>query len=434
MKELSLSTRIYIYLTYAAGLTIFIWQMSKINSSNPWMLGILCFLASLALILKVEGPTNRSHYTFSFLVYGAAFTLGGLPEVMLVIILSNLAEWVWNRPLWYIQLFNACCYLVVVQAAGLVYYWINPGHSLVSWQPVVAIVISMAVFNLLNHLMVGIVVWLARGENFKQSGVFDFFPLILDLTLLYFGASLSFVWAYNHFAVVMFLVPIYMIYSTLRVPALERKTEIDSKTGLFNHQYFKQQVTSELSRANRFDRPLTTIMADLDLLRNINNTYGHLAGDEVLIGIARVLKQCVREYDIVARFGGEEFAILLPETTLRQAFERAESIRRAIEAIEFTIPTSETPIRATMSFGIACRESSVQTMDEIIHNADTALYHSKLNGRNQVYTYANGTYINFSEDQKGNGSVQKAGVSDSSSTDEPMIASSYRLGQELLRG
>jgi hypothetical protein len=88
----------------------------------------------------------------------------------------------------------SCCYIVVIQAASLVYSGINPGNLLVSWQPVLAIAASMATYNLLNHLMVGIVVWLARGENFKRSGVFDFFPLILDLTLLYFGASLSFVW------------------------------------------------------------------------------------------------------------------------------------------------------------------------------------------------------------------------------------------------
>jgi diguanylate cyclase (GGDEF)-like protein len=323
------------------------------------------------------------------------FTLFGVPETILVILASNLAEWMWNKPPWYIQLFNTCCYIVVVQAASFLYGWINPENSLASWQAVVAIVLSMAVFNLLNHLMVGIVVWLARGENFKRSGVFDFFPIILDLTLLYFGASLSFVWAYNQFALVMFLVPIYMIYSTLKVPALERRTEIDAKTGLFNHQYFKQQVTNELRRANRFERPLTIIMADLDLLRNINNTYGHLAGDEVLIGVAKILKQSVREYDVTARFGGEEFAILLPETTIEQSYERVEGIRKSIEEMEFKIPTQALPIRATMSFGIACRESVGQTIDEIIHNADTALYHSKLSGRNRVYAYTRDGYINY---------------------------------------
>jgi diguanylate cyclase (GGDEF)-like protein/putative nucleotidyltransferase with HDIG domain len=395
MKELSFSTKLYLCLTYAAGLTIFVWQMSRLDASKPWILVILCLLASLALIFKVEGPTNRSHYTFSLLVYGFTFTLYGIPEVILVIAVSNFAEWIWSRPPWYIQLFNSTCYIVVAQAAGLVYYWINSGNDLVAPQAVLAIALGMLTFNLLNHLMVGIIVRLARRENFRQSGVFDFFPLILDLTLLYFGASLSFVWMYNNFALVLFLIPIYMIYSTLRVPALERKTEIDIKTGLFNHEYFKQQVTNELSRANRFDRPLAIIMADLDLLRNINNTYGHLAGDDVLIGVAKTLRQSVREYDVTARFGGEEFAILLPETTIEQAYERAESIRKAIEEIEFAIPTSVSPIRITMSFGVACRESFAQLTDEIIHNADTALYHSKLSGRNQAYAYTHDGYTNY---------------------------------------
>ena len=399
MKDLSTSTKSYLYFTDLIGTAIFIWQMSRINLSDPWMLGILSLLASLALILKVEGATNRSHYTFSFLVYGFTFALYGIPEVMLVIFVSQLAEWIWNKTPSYIQLFRTSCYLLVVQAAGILYFWLNPHQISVSWQTALAIAVSMAAFSLLNHLIEGIVVWLARGENFRKSGVFDFFPLMLDLTLLYFGAGLSLVWIYNRFALVLFLVPIYLIYSSLRVPALERQTEIDSKTGLFNHEYFKQHVGNELNRANRFDRPLTIIMADLDFLRNINNTYGHLAGDEVLIGVAKILKKSVRDYDVAARFGGEEFAILLPETTIEQAYERAESIRRTIEETEFTIPTNVSPIRVTMSFGIACRESFSQTMNEIIHNADTALYHSKLNGRNRVCAYANETYVSLLQGQ-----------------------------------
>ena len=359
------------------------------------MLFGLCVLASLALILKVEGSTNCSHYTFSFLVYGFTFAAFGPTEAFLVIVVSNIVEWIWNKPAWFIQLFNTCCYILVMAAAGLVYQWVNPSNSPATWQSALAIVLSLATFNMLNHLMVGIVVWLARGENFKKSGIFDLFPLMLDLTLLYFGASLSIVWNYNPFALGFFLVPIYLIYSTLRVPSLERKTEIDGMTGLFNHEYFKKQLVSELARANRFDRPLSVILADLDLLRNINNTYGHLAGDEVLIGVAKALKASVRDYDVVSRFGGEEFAILLPETTIPQAYERAELIRGEIEKTEFTVPTSMTPIRATMSFGIALRENFSQSADEITHNADLALYHSKLSGRNRSFAYVNDAYADF---------------------------------------
>jgi diguanylate cyclase (GGDEF)-like protein/putative nucleotidyltransferase with HDIG domain len=363
--------------------------------TNPWLLLTLCVLASLTLILKVEGSTKRSHYTFSFLVYGFTFALFGPAEAILVIVVSNLVEWIWNKPPWFIQLFNTGSYILVMQMAGLVYYWVNPALSPNTWQSTLAIMLSMAVFNLLNHLMVGIVIWFARGETFKQSGIFDFFPFMLDLTLLFFGASLSIAWNYNPFALGLFLIPLYLIYSTLRVPALERKTETDSKTGLFNHEYFKKQLANELARANRFDRPLSIIMADLDLLRNINNTYGHLAGDEVLIGVAKAFKQSVRDYDVVCRFGGEEFAILLPETSLSQAYERAELLRKTIESLEFTIGTSTTPIRATMSFGLAHRENFSQTADEITHNADLALYHSKLSGRNRSFAYSNDAYVDF---------------------------------------
>jgi diguanylate cyclase (GGDEF)-like protein len=242
---------------------------------------------------------------------------------------------------------------------------------------------------------VGIVIWLARGENFKKSGVFNFFPIMLDLTLLYFGAILALAWNYNGFTLILAWVPIYLMYGSLRVPALKRQTEMDSKTGLFNDSYFKVQFKNELHRANRFDRPLAVIMADLDLLRNINNTYGHLAGDEVLIGVAKILKQSVGEYDIVARFGGEEFAILLPETIIQDAYSIAEHIRKTIEETRFVVPSSVNGIRVTMSFGIACRECFSQTPDEITHNADTALYRSKVNGRNRVYSFANDLYTDL---------------------------------------
>ena len=395
MKSLPFKARLYLVLTYLIGFVVFTWQITHMTISHPWLFFILCVLASLALMFKVVGATNNSHYTFSFLVYGFAFAIFGLPPTLIVILVSNFAEWVWNKSKWYGQLFNISSYFLAMLAANTIYFLVDPNKSINTWISVLAVFVSMVVFNLLNHLMVGIVVWLARGESFKESGIFDFFPLMLDLALLLFGASLSFVWNYNAFALGLFLIPIYLIYSTLRVPALERKSETDTKTGLFNLEYFNKQFMHELTRANRFDRPLSIILADLDLLRNINNTYGHLAGDEVLISVAKILKQSVRDYDVVCRFGGEEFAILMPETSLSHAFERAEMIRNAVEGAEFMVPTSITPIRVTMSFGIAQRENFSQIKDNIMHNADLALYHSKLTGRNRTYGYSNDTYLDY---------------------------------------
>ncbi len=176
------------------------------------------------------------------------------------------------------------------------------------------------------------------------------------------------------------------------MPALERKTEIDAKTGLFNASYFDKALDTEIKRSTRLSRPLTVVMADLDLLRNINNTYGHIAGDEVLIGVANILRNSVRQYDVVSRFGGEEFAIMMPETLAEDIVGHIESIRRKIELAEFAVETSDTPIKATMSFGIAGREGPEQTSKALIHNADAALYHSKLNGRNRIYIYTEAGY------------------------------------------
>jgi diguanylate cyclase (GGDEF)-like protein/putative nucleotidyltransferase with HDIG domain len=253
---------------------------------------------------------------------------------------------------------------------------------------VVGIAVSLATFTFINHLTVGIVIWFARGENFAKSGVLNYFPLALDFTTLSLGAVAAIMWRFNPFADLLVLLPGYLIYTTLQVPALQRKTEVDPKTGLFNSAYFNQALKSELDRAIRFNRPLTVVMADLDLLRNINNTYGHVAGDEVLIEITKILQKHMRQYDVLARVGGEEFAIIILEATPEEIFPRIEVLRESIAQNNFRISTSTTPIRATMSFGIATRQEHDQEPQQILHNADIALYSSKLKGRNRVTIYS----------------------------------------------
>ncbi len=129
---------------------------------------------------------------------------------------------------------------------------------------------------------------------------------------------------------------------------------------------------------------MSLIMADLDLLRDINNSYGHLAGDAVLKGIAEVFRAQLRHYDVPARFGGEEFSILLPETPPEQAMEIAERIRRAVAERTIDVETSSEPIRATVSIGVAGYPKDGTDANELIHQADLAVYRAKLQGRNRV--------------------------------------------------
>src|SRR5438874_11127847 len=129
---------------------------------------------------------------------------------------------------------------------------------------------------------------------------------------------------------------------------------------------------------------MSLIMADLDLLRDINNSYGHLAGDAVLKGIAEVFRAQLRHYDVPARFGGEEFSILLPETPPEQALEIAERIRRAVAEHPFDVETSSEPLRVTVSIGVAGFPKDATDANELIHQADLAVYRAKLQGRNRV--------------------------------------------------
>ncbi|MEJ2266505.1 MAG: GGDEF domain-containing protein [Anaerolineales bacterium] len=400
MTELSARAKLYIFAVIAGGFLVLATSIPKLYIRDAWMLLILSCLASLSLIFKVEGATERLHYNISFLIYGFTFILLGPSDTVLVILISNLAEWAWHKYAWYIQIFNIANYLLAIYASGAVYELISPGASLFTPIGILGALVAMLVFTFLNHLLIGTVVWLARGENFLKSGIFDILPLVIDFTLLCMGVGTALIWMVNPYAIIYSILPLYLIYSTLKVPALERQSEMDPKTGLFNAKYFSEGLTKEIERANRFDRPLTVVMADLDLLRNINNTYGHLAGDEVLVGVAKILKESVREYDIVARFGGEEFAILIPETHPQEVVEHIEEIRSLIENAEFTVPTSVTPIKTTMSFGIAGRQGFDQTAGDIVHNADTALYHAKLRGRNRVYVYTDEGYEALFEGEK----------------------------------
>ncbi len=388
MKELSIKARAYIITITILAILVIISSFQNLVVQNPWMTVTLSGLGALALIFKVVGATERSHYNISFVVYIFALFIYGAPTAILVLLASHIIEWAWHKYPWYIQTFNISQFIITMFLTNLVLNWFNPFHTVTTWIGVASVLVSLAVFTLTNHFFVGMVVWFARGENMKESGVFDSFSLVLDYSMQVMGFVTALIWSLSPYGIVSILIILYLTYTTLRVPSLERKSVIDSKTKLFNAKYFARALEKELERANRFDRPLTVIMGDLDLLRNINNTYGHVAGDEVLIGIANILKTSVREYDTVARFGGEEFAILMPETKAEDAYDHIEEIRKKIDRAEFTVDTSVAPIKASVSFGIADRLRFDQTPNDVVHNADIALYHAKSTGRNRCVVYS----------------------------------------------
>ncbi len=386
MKDFSRPTQVYILGIVIAASILAALQSFLNPPEGSYQLLVACIVASFLQGIAVFGTTARSTYSLSWIVYGFTFVLLGTPATFIVVFISHVAEWLLDRDRlkWYIQTFNISTFFIGFTISGVIIRLMPaslPANSVISFLIILA---SLAIFTLVNHLLVALVLKLARGQNLSQSGVMGGFTLLLDFTLLSLGYAAVIIWNASPIALTLVVFVTYILYQAMNIPALERKTEIDPKTELFNARYFTEALDEEMVRAKRFERPLTLIMADLDLLRNINNTYGHLAGDVVLQGIAHILQEMTREYDVVARFGGEEFAVMLPETESADAYIVAERIREKIAATEFEITTSVKPIRATMSFGIAKLEDSKQTIDNLIHNADVALYRAKETGRNRT--------------------------------------------------
>ena len=158
----------------------------------------------------------------------------------------------------------------------------------------------------------------------------------------------------------------------------------DELTGIFNRRYFNQRFEREMQRAIRYNRPLSILMIDIDLFKTYNDANGHIQGDKILRSVARILEKSLRKADIVARFGGEEFVIILPEIDKAHALTVAEKLRRAIEGTTFPRAKSQPGGKITISIGLSSYPEDAMIGEELIELADKGLYLAKSQGRNRV--------------------------------------------------
>jgi diguanylate cyclase (GGDEF)-like protein len=184
-----------------------------------------------------------------------------------------------------------------------------------------------------------------------------------------------------------------MIFSNAAAVAIEnsllhKKTEeltiTDELTELYNYRYFRNKLADELRRADRYRQRFSILMMDLDHFKKVNDAYGHLTGNVVLREISGVIKQCVRDVDIVARYGGEEFVVILPQTGDQDALAIAERIRSTIAKSFFSNARGQRDIQLTISIGVASYPDGVQTANGLMDKADSALYRAKSGGRNRI--------------------------------------------------
>jgi diguanylate cyclase (GGDEF)-like protein len=163
---------------------------------------------------------------------------------------------------------------------------------------------------------------------------------------------------------------------------VQKQAITDPLTGIYNRRGFFELGRREVERAHRFGRPLTALMIDIDLFKQVNDTQGHLTGDQVLAGVGSLIEHELRQVDLPGRYGGDEFIALLPETDLNNAFQAAERLRKSITQGVYL--TDNEPVHVTASIGLAELEQPGDTLESLIERADQALYVAKQSGRNRT--------------------------------------------------
>jgi diguanylate cyclase (GGDEF)-like protein len=379
---------IYLAGVYAAGLVVALAGLPvTVTRADLHVLVVLSALAAVAQLFVVITPRNQSYHLTPGIVIAAAILLPP-PLVVVVVVVQHVPEWIKERYPWFIQVFNIANYAIGGVCAALVFDLVNglPADRVggVDGRYFLAGLLASLLFVVVTHFLLALALLTARGHDFRESELFTFHSLSMDTVLAVLGVVVAALWEQNALLIALALAPLVLLHRTLLLPKLEAEARQDPKTGLYNARFFSVALGEAVERSNRAGEPVSLLLADLDLLREINNSYGHLAGDAVLAGVAAVFRDSIRPSDIAARFGGEEFCVLLPDTDPATAREIAERIRGAVEESRIEVDTATEPISVTISVGVASATEEGATARDLLHLADVAVYRAKAEGRNRI--------------------------------------------------
>ena len=355
---------------------------------------LVCSAATVELTRRVgenTGFVKDVHATWELPV---AVLLPLAYALVLPVVRFALTQWRIARVPAYRRVFSAAAIGVSYVAAGFAFHRLirlvpgaasDPaGHA---WAWLLAVAACAAVQWIINQALVLTAIKGSdptvrlRDEQFAKE------PLYGDLNELCVAVLATFCLAFSWVALFFAFPFINLLQRSLRHNRLLADARQDFKTGLLNAATWERHATAEVARAVRTRTSLAVALLDIDRFKVVNDTYGHLAGDQVLKEIARTMTSLLRDYDLAGRFGGEEFSVLLPQTRAVDAIRIAERIRSNIAALSIIAPGAAggERVHVTVSIGVAALDSGTdRKLDELMAAADAALYRAKADGRDQV--------------------------------------------------
>jgi len=278
---------------------------------------------------------------------------------------------------------SATFHLVIPNAAFIT---LTGSRAWLTRPPVVLTAVACAVvFAVVNSFTVAVAAHLAEPEASIKKMLWDRETLLLDLTETCVGVLVAVTCVLSYLLLLVALPPVILLQRSLIHQQLAAAARTDPKTGLLNATAWQREADAEVTRALRVGTPLALLLVDVDHFKRVNDNHGHLIGDEVLRALAGELRQQVRESDVVGRFGGEEFTVLLPRTDDVGAYGIAERLRASAARLSVS---ADARIRVTVSIGVAVLGQHGNDLFELLAAADVALYKAKDAGRDQVRVYA----------------------------------------------
>ena len=330
-----------------------------------------------------------------------AILLPPLYALIAPILRFTLVQWRVRRAPLYRRVFSAASVGLSYGAASVTFHGLarlflaDPartgpaGNMLLPYATAWTLMVTVAVLvkSVLNKSMIMTAVKATDPGATIRTEVLAREPLYNDVAEICISVLVTYCVATNPLLAPAALPVVTLLQRSLRHVQLLNDSRADSKTGLLNAATWEREATVEVARAVRTRTPLAVALLDIDWFKVINDTYGHLAGDQVLKELARSLENALRDYDRAGRFGGEEFSVLLPQTRAVDAFRIAERVRANIAGLSVIVPgaTGGERVHVTVLIGVAALDSgSKREYSELMAAADAALYRAKSGGRDQV--------------------------------------------------
>ncbi|GAA4531385.1 GGDEF domain-containing protein [Amycolatopsis samaneae] len=312
--------------------------------------------------------------------------------VTLILYLHLLFRCDWTRPGCCLTrtLYNTSNIVLSCQATAFVAHQVRwfPAVQSPGARGLFALVLVVAAYFVVNTAIAAVQVAFWGVDRSPRNVVGTVSDNVLELATLCLGALTALLFTSHPWLVALIFVPLYALHRSTLVRQFETAATIDAKTGLLNAASWHALAGAEFDRARRQGTALGVLMIDIDHFRRVNNTWGHLAGDDALRAVGDALRAVVRGNDLCGRFGGEEFVVVLPGSGPEVVLAVAERVRARIAETHVVSAAAPGPFGVTASVGVASWPGTATTLEELLLAADSALYAAKEGGRNQVRAVA----------------------------------------------